>query len=542
MTTSTIARTAELLSRAPPQLRGAAVAQLARLVEAKLAARKAAKPKRVTLMEHLREVDPGPYLDWWHVGLLAEQVQRVLDGEVHRLLICAPPRMYKSRPVVQGGGSCQIRNVPESKVFAACSDRDLVYFHSRHTRDHVLQSGVGLRPDSKSVSLWETEQGGAYKAVTVNAGKLGFGWDTGIVDDPFASRAEALNARVQNEVWEWYRDHFMSRAQPRPDGSPPCHIVIQQRLASGDLAGKLLDHLEKASNEEWEALVLQGYKKPLTYSFPACMRRIEDPRQDGEPLCEDPETMVQVDERRETNPWLARAVDDQDPAEEVSGGIFCGAWFRRRASPDLLSRVGRGWDLSAGGSDALASAKGGPLLGGRFRWTDCTEDYPPAASIRSIIFGYAEDDGRGVEIVLPSEPATGRNYVEDLAKDLRQAGYTVHLAPQRGPKRQRALPHASAAAAHCGACQRLIVPVEARELFVTLGVCRCERPDGDGRGKVELAMAPGKTELFASRHNAFTGLPGGADDLVDAAAIAYNAMSSAPARAGRREMPGVMLG
>lgn len=553
--------------------------QQARAIEL-LRIAQAGAPERVTLRQHLKQVDPGPYLDWWHVGLLIEQVQRVLDGEVRRLLICAPPRMYKSRPVVQGGGSCRIRTAPRSKVFTACSDRDLVLFHSRHTRDHVIASGGRLRSDSKSVSLWETEQGGAYKAVTVNAGKLGFGWDFGIVDDPFASRADALNIRVQNEVWEWYRDHFMSRAQPRPDGGPPGQIVIQQRLASGDLAGKLLDHLEKTLDEQWEALILQGYKKPLSYSLPACVRRIEDPRQDGEPLCDDAETMVQVDERRKTNPWLARAVDDQDPAEEASGGIFCGSWFRRLDTDeqqllevaerlqdtaerparrgvegqleaanftqllaairqhvpmkiDTAIRRGRAWDLNAGGADALASAKGCSLPLDGFRWEDCYEDHPPSALIPSIILDHAAADGVEVEIILPLEPAIGKNYAEGLKADLVQAGYTCHLAPQQGPKRQRALPHAGAAAAHCRRCRQLVVPEDAAELFASLGVCRCPQPEGDGHGLVELAMTAAKADLFVARHHAFTGLPGGRDDLVDAASICYNVLAGGASQAVR---------
>lgn len=482
------------------------------------------KPERVTLDAHLRHVDPGPWLDWWHVGAMVEQAQAVLDGETERLLICAPPRTYKSRPIVQGAPACRFRNEPKAKAFTACASDDLVRYHSRHARTQAEAAGVELRQDSQAVELWETVQGGTYKAVTVQAGRLGFGWDLGIIDDPFKSREDALRVLIQKRVWAWYRDDYLSRAQARPEGGPPGQIVIHQRLARGDLAGKLLDWLGETSGEDWTALTLKGYQERTSVVLPECVRLVPDPRKPGVPLCDDPETMRQIDERRRTNPPLHRAVDQQDPAEDASGGVFCGSWFHRLPvwTPADPPRMFRGWDFSAGGIDATASTKGGVLPGVRFRWVDMTEDHPAPASIQRLVFDVAAADTREVEIVIPSEVAIGKLFSDQLVDLLRAADYTVHLTPQRGPKRSRALAHAAAAAAICTTCHHLIVPDDSLDLFRSQGVCKCAEPGGAGYGRVELAMEPEKAERFATVHHGFTGEEGGDDDVVDAAAITYN--------------------
>ncbi len=102
------------------------------------------------------------------------------------------------------------------------------------------------------------------------------------------------------------------------------------------------------------------------------------------------------------------------------------------------------------------------------------------------------------EVVLPAEPAIGKPYVDSLALALRNRGFRVHLAAQRGPKKMRALPHAGLA-----------------------------RPaDGEEHGKVWLLRGPWN-DRWASLHHAFTGEGAEDDHVVDAAAILYNTFNQA---------------
>ena len=98
----------------------------------------------VTLAEHLREVDPGPHLDWWHVGAMMEACQAVLDGEVSNLVIMAPPRSWKSRIVAQGVPSCRFRNHPDSKVYLSCADDELLRYHSGAARSKTVNGSFSF--------------------------------------------------------------------------------------------------------------------------------------------------------------------------------------------------------------------------------------------------------------------------------------------------------------------------------------------------------------------------------------------------------------
>jgi len=509
--------------------------QWIRDVQATLGAGEKSEP--VTLMQHLREVDPGPHLDWWHVGAMAEACQGVLDGDIERLAIQAPPRSFKSRVVVQGGSSCRVRNEPRSKVFVSCADDGLVKYHSRHARAMALHeaSGVRLKADSRAVELWETAANGTFKASTIRAAVLGFGWDLGVVDDPFRSRAEAQRSLAQTTTWEWYRDDFLSRKQARPEGGPPGQIILQQSLSIGDLIRRLLKWLGAEGLEDWHLLTLKGYAERSSVVLPGCVTEIPDPRRVGEPLCNDDGLMAPIAERKHSNPALHRCVDQQDPVEDAGGGVFCRSWFRivgRSGPPDVerpvagLVRIGRGWDFNAGGADKTASAKGGPTESDRWRWEHAREYDPPAALLAQLVIDTALDDGPGVEQVLPNEPAVGKAFSERLALDLRKLGFTVHLAGQREPKRSRSLQHAGKAAARCGRCRQLIVPAEAVEMFKAQGVCKCPEPDGDGYGAVDF-LEGDWNEPAGDRLHAFTGEPGGADDLPDAMAVLFNALATA---------------
>ena len=39
-----------------------------------------------------RWIDPAPFRDNWHIGCIAEHLEAVTRGEIHRLLINIPPR------------------------------------------------------------------------------------------------------------------------------------------------------------------------------------------------------------------------------------------------------------------------------------------------------------------------------------------------------------------------------------------------------------------------------------------------------------------
>jgi hypothetical protein len=433
-----------------------------------------------------------------------------------------------------------MRNEPRSKMYLSCAEDTLLRYHSRNARAKLIRSGVKLKGDSSAVNLWETREGGTFRAVTVASGNLGFGWDLGVIDDPFKSFESAQSPLVQAAVWEWWQNDWKMRAQASASGRNPCQILMHQRLAIGDLWGRIEVWLENYGLEEWTVLCLPGYAPIKAFSFPEKCQVLPDPRSPGEPLCQEDSVMVQIDDRARTNPRLYDAVDSQRPEKNAGGGVFCEAWNQiigvgladlptydavlKLVKDGIISaptRRGRGWDFNAGGSDKTASALGG-AVGDRWLWESAVEYSPPAAALAQLVIDTATGDGKGVEQVLPNEPAVGKAFSERLKGDLERLGITVHLASQREPKRSRSLQHAQKAAAKCRRCGKLMVPSESVNMFTTQGVCACPDPDGDGFGGV-LFLSGAWNKMAADRLHLFTGEPGGQDDLADAMAVLFNA-------------------
>lgn len=508
--------------------------------------------KAVPLRQHLEEVDPGPHLDWWHVGAMIEAIQALLTADYDRLLICAPPRTWKSRIVVQGGSSCRIRNEPRSKIVIACASDTLVYDHSRRARDMVIRAcGEGfLRHDSRSVVNWKTTQDGIYNAVTIEGGQLGHGADLLGVDDPFAKKKHAQSRTLQRARWASWREDLQSRLQDRPEGGPPMQFLMHQRLGSRELVGRLKERLEEEGNEEWHALILDGFRDPRPFAFPSCITMIEDRRLAGDPLCADEGVMREIKKRRETDPLLHQTIDQQRPPEDAGGGVFRASWLPiiGRGRDDLakphqalaamaeageltaLRKQVRGHDFSGGGADAVGSGGICELEpGGRYQWIifDPTTDHPAAAAVEGVAIANAHRGGTPdhpstlVIQATPKETGVGAAVAASVNRQLRAGGYTVHPMPVSPGKVALAQPLSAAAMPSCRLCSLPVVEMAERDVMAKGSYCVCERPSVR-LGRVAILATPdGRAEALRDRMHDFDGE--GEDDAVDAVCCAFNA-------------------
>jgi hypothetical protein len=137
-------------------------------------------------------------------------------------------------------------------------------------------------------------------------------------------------------------------------------------------------------------------------------------------------------------------------------------------------------------------------------YTHAAEYYYPASALKGLIFEVAAQDGPGVEIVLPQDPAAaGKILATEWAEELRAEGYMATIVSTAGSKRVRATGHAGAAA-----------PL------------RDAKGQEDGRmGRCFIlpdAWAPEPwNTLFCDRHQAFDGVTKPLD-LVDATSYLFN--------------------
>lgn len=501
----------------------------------------------VSLREHLEEVDPGPHLNWWHVGAMIEAGQAVLDGEIRFLMLHMPRRYFKSRTIAQGLSSCFIRNHPDEFVALLFASDELARRHSAYARDMVLRAGLELRRDTKSKSLWQIagHHGGMW-ITTTHGFKVGQGWRLGIVDDPMTS-FEAAHSAAEQRIAEDAVDSFRGSAEK---GLPrPALVLMHQRFGSRDPAGRLYEReRDKAKALGWTVLDFPAEKRPRRVPYPATCKVWPDQRKDGEPLCPALEGIEEIRKRQAEDPRRAAAMDRQEPMESRGGGVFPArlpiigegrddlgdpvAAILNMAAQGLIAqpkRWIRGQDPAAGGADALASALLCVLEPGQgieFVWCDMTEGHPALGLVESTVLANArrQTPESGVEQAIPKGVGEGMIFANRIQGLLRNLGYVVHVLPVQPGKVALANPHAAAATPSCRACGAIVVDRDEAGRIEGSDVCRCAVPDLVP-GRVAVLAGP-LAEKFVQVHADFSGDAGGDDHLVDAAACAFNAAQS----------------
>lgn len=465
-----------------------------------------------------------------HVELMVQTAQRVVDGEIFRLLISAPPRYFKSLIWSRLLPAYFLAQRPHEWVSVVCAAKELALIMSSDARDFYRAAGASFREDSKNKALWRTLRGGGMSARGVGGWILGVGYNLGIFDDPFSSWEEAMKQGVQDAVEAYFWNTYYGRRELA--GARPAALVINhQRLADGDLLGRILkrERLGAHPSEGWHILNLPALKRARREAFPEAVKEIPgDNRQEGEALCPDlQEQDVAALERLEAiNKVLFAATHMQEPFADAGGGLFERWWWSfacerevvdamRLLRPGLtalllglmdanlipvLIREARAWDIAAslrGEGDASASVRGGITIAREILFTDAFERHAPASAVEDLIIETAQRDGPGVEVVLPDEPAaSGKILTVGLQIKLQNLGFRCVIVSTSGSKYVRAVPHAGAA-----------------------------MPKADGRmGRCQIL--PGEwNSNFCERHHAFDGVTKPLD-LVDAASYLFAELDS----------------
>jgi len=486
--------------------------------------------KPISYRDYINRVHPG--FDWhWHTGLIVETLQRVIDRELLRLLIFAPPRYGKSELVSRKLPAYQLHVRPDEWVGLGASTSSLARYLSKDARSTYREGGGVFREDTQDASLWRTENGGGMWARGVGGTILGLGFNLGIIDDPFSSRLDACRPTEQKRVEDWFWSDFYSRRQL---GVDTAIVVMHQRLDERDLAGRLLEReADEKRAEGWTVLNLPAIKRPRRFAFAPTVRLVDDPREEEEPLCAALQTREELHRLEEADAFLFDAIYQQEPKPSAGGGVFDRLNFLPVGNPDVLAalrgdgisltaiveqlqkegvlppfhREVRAWDIAGSKNadgDSIAGVRGGSTLEPRrIYWLDSIARPIRPGEVKQLILRTARADGLGVEVVLPREPAAaGAIMIEDFEKALQAEGFRVVVVPTTGSKRMRALPHAGATT-----------------------------PLADGTpSRVHVLRGPW-IDRFVEQHHAFDGLDGHADDEVDAAAYAYTVLAVQVARA-----------
>lgn len=216
-----------------------------------------------------------------HHKVIQETLDRVIDGEIKRLIINVPPGYTKTElaTINMMGRGLALNN--RARFMHLSYSHNLALLNSSTTRNMIKSQAyqamwpMSLRDDADSKAMWWTEHGGGVYASSAagqvtgfRAGHMEDGWQGAlIIDDPVKpddAYSEVVRDGVNNRFNETIKSRLAVETTPM--------IVIMQRIHYHDLSGYLL---RGGSGEEWHHLNLpviidnsQAYPEENTHGIP----------------------------------------------------------------------------------------------------------------------------------------------------------------------------------------------------------------------------------------------------------------------------------
>lgn len=230
---------------------------------------------------------PG-YRTNWHHRVMCDALDRLVFGNLKRLMIFTPPRHGKSELVSRRLPAFFLGNYPDSEVILASYAADLAnrmntnvqqIMESNEYRSvfpHIrLPGGVhdttrklpGMKRTRTNEYFEIVGSRGSLRSVGVGGGITGMGFNLGIIDDPVKDAEEAMSQVIRDKVWDWYTSTFWTRqtgfgagnSAPGGGGEEARILLTMTRWHSDDLAGRLLKlAAEDPDADQWEVIILPG--------------------------------------------------------------------------------------------------------------------------------------------------------------------------------------------------------------------------------------------------------------------------------------------
>lgn len=216
---------------------------------------------------------------------LCKYLDRVIDGDLKRLMVFAPPQHGKSEIVSRRFPAYAFGKKPTLRIIGSSYSHDLA---ARMNRDvqRIMDSDeyrsvfpgtiipeannrTQARGALRNSEIFEViGTGGSYRPAGRGEGITGMSCDLAILDDPVKGAEEAFSPTVRAATWEWYTRDLTTRMSR--EGAI---VLTMTRWARDDLAGMILN----AKDHGWTVLTFPAFAPDLPGAY--------DERQPGEPLC-----------------------------------------------------------------------------------------------------------------------------------------------------------------------------------------------------------------------------------------------------------------
>ena len=273
---------------------------------------------------------PGYAFHTWAERLI-DLLQQVADGELHRLIVCCPPRLGKSLLVSKLFPAYWVSRYPHRFCAIASYSAELAYAHSREARHFYRSCGHPLSKDSTAVGNWLTPQRGGCIAAGVRGPFTGKGYALGVIDDPYKGPEDAGSAAQRQKLIEWFQSVWLTRAEPGVNATAgAAQVVVLTRWHQDDLIGWLLEQEAGDAPQRWHVLNLPALAEPqeIRLRFPPTCSVEPEWREPGAPLCPERFPLAELEQiriRAGRYWWEALYQQRPSPAE---GLLFRSEWLR----------------------------------------------------------------------------------------------------------------------------------------------------------------------------------------------------------------------
>ncbi|MGN0181011.1 MAG: phage terminase large subunit [Candidatus Ornithomonoglobus sp.] len=180
-----------------------------------------------------------------------DELQEFQESEDEILIINMPPRHGKSRTASLFIEWVLGRN-RQAKIMTGSYNEILSTSFSKTIRNDISEEkadsskivfsdvfpNVRIKRGDAAMKMWSLEGGyNNFLATSPSGTATGFGCSLMVIDDLIKNSAEAYNEDVLEKQWSWFTNTMLSRLE---EGGKI--IIIMTRWASGDLAGRALEH------------------------------------------------------------------------------------------------------------------------------------------------------------------------------------------------------------------------------------------------------------------------------------------------------------
>ncbi len=201
-----------------------------------------------------------------YLKLLATTLQNFYESDKEYLIVNLPPRHGKSRTATLFIQWVLGKN-PKDKIMTGSYNETLSTVFSKAVRNKIQEiTGDGrltysdifdirVKKGDGAANLWglEGNDTNSYLATSPTGTATGFGADLILIDDIIKNEYEARNEAVKDNHWTWFNDTMLSRREGKRKV-----IIVMTRWASDDLAGRLIDSLEKR-NKSYTLISLKAW-------------------------------------------------------------------------------------------------------------------------------------------------------------------------------------------------------------------------------------------------------------------------------------------